>query len=145
MRGAFLGARRRDACRASPVLLPPHQTTGVLENRMNTALESRLLARNGRSTALEVYGVEPNTLTRYFFGAAERTALINSGILSSYRKCIINIFFFYQLAFLFFFCSTIAAARKRYSTRVAVLPGEYLQLSVVDLQQMRRLSALGRL
>lgn len=70
MRGAFLGARRRDACLASPVLLPPHQTTGALEKRMNTALESKLLARSGRSTAFDVYGVDPNTLTRYFFGAA---------------------------------------------------------------------------
>lgn len=76
MRGAFLGARRREACLASPVLLPPHQTIGVLENRMNTALESKLLARNGRSTAFEVYGVDPNTLTRYFFGAASRIALL---------------------------------------------------------------------
>lgn len=74
MRGAFLGARRRDACRASPVLLLPHQTIDVLEKRMNTALESKLLARNGRSTAFEVYGVEPNTLTRYFFGAMKQEA-----------------------------------------------------------------------
>jgi len=43
---------------------------------MNTALESKLLARNGRSTALEVYGVEPNTRTRYFFGAAEQKTLL---------------------------------------------------------------------
>lgn len=75
-RGAFLGARRRDACRASPVLLLPHQTIDVLEKRMNTALESKLLARNGRSTAFEVYGVEPNTLTRYFFGATNQEALV---------------------------------------------------------------------
>lgn len=72
MRGAFLGAKRRDACLASPVLLPPHQTTGALEKRINTALESKLLARNGRSTAFEVYGVDPNTLTRYFLGAASK-------------------------------------------------------------------------
>lgn len=41
---------------------------------MNTALESKLLARNGRSTAFEVYDVEPNTLTRYFFGAVNQKA-----------------------------------------------------------------------
>lgn len=68
--GVIAGARRLEASLESPVLFPPHQTTeDVEEKRMKTPLESRLLALNGRSTALEVYGVEPSTLTRYFLGA----------------------------------------------------------------------------
>lgn len=72
--GAFFGARRREACLASPVLLAPHQTTGLEENSMKTPLESKLLDRAGRSTAFDVYGVDPNTLTRYFSGAETRRA-----------------------------------------------------------------------
>lgn len=75
IKGAFLGARRLDACLASPVLLPPHHTTGELENRIKTPLESRLLDLKGRSTAFDVYGVDPKTLTRYFSGAMKQKSL----------------------------------------------------------------------
>lgn len=67
--GAFPGANLLDASLASPVLLLPHQTTGEFEKSMKTPIESKLLALNGRSTALDVYGVEPNTLTKYLRGA----------------------------------------------------------------------------
>lgn len=74
--GAVGGANLREASLASSVLLLPHQTIGMLENRMNTPLESRLLARRGRSTAFEVYGVEPNTLTRYLLGAGWKIKIL---------------------------------------------------------------------
>lgn len=44
---------------------------------MKTPPESNELALRGFSTAFEVYGVDPKTLTRYFLGTAIKVGIKN--------------------------------------------------------------------